>query len=63
MMDTTEAEKEIETILKTLEINTGSVVKEVNIIDVETTSMTSIRKEVLRRVEITMERLPGTNWG
>ncbi len=57
-----DAEREIEAILKRLELATGSVVRDVTLDDLEITQISDDRKKILRHVVIKMERLPGTEW-
>lgn len=56
------AELEIARILKQLEIDTGSVVECVDLIDFDTTGVDDDRLRITRHVQLTLKRLPGTNW-
>lgn len=57
-----DAEMRIGEILAQLERDTGSVVREIGVVDVEVTNMASERRELQRRVRLELERLPGTKW-
>jgi hypothetical protein len=56
------AEKRISVILSNLEHETGSVVRTLDLQDIDITKMNDSRKQLVRCVKIEMERLPGTKW-
>lgn len=57
-----ETEKKIAALLAELEATTGQLVERVDISDIEITNMEDTREEMLRRVCITLRRLPGSRW-
>lgn len=62
-MDISTAERQIAVILSQLERETGSVVRAIEVTDIEVTKIDSVRREMERRISIDLERLPGTHWG
>ncbi len=56
------AEKLIGGVLAELEKDTGSVVKDLSVIDIVVTEYHQDRQQLARRVQIELERLPGTKW-
>jgi len=58
----TKAEREIALILKQLELDTGSIVQELKLYDLDVTTMDDLDRMWQRRVEIEMWRQPGTKW-
>lgn len=58
----TAAEKEISDILAKLETDTGMVLESINVNDIEVTTFTDDRPQLLRSVSLEMKRLPGTRW-
>lgn len=61
-MTISKAQRLIAGVLCELENDTGSVVKHIEVIDVETTRFSDSERRLERRVGIELERLPGTNW-
>jgi hypothetical protein len=57
-----EAERAINQILAKLEADTGQIVDEIALEDIEITNIGSPRHELNRRVVLTLKRLPGTLW-
>lgn len=57
-----EAEKEIATILKNLEVATDAVIQKIEVRDLEVTNVHSTRQEIMRHVHIEMKTMPGTRW-
>jgi hypothetical protein len=57
------AQKDIGEILATLERETGTIVTDIAIHDVDTTRLQDEVKQITRRVVVSVERIPGTNWG
>lgn len=57
------AEKEIAGILARLESDTGMVLENIELRDIEVTTFGDFRQELLRSVTLEMKRLPGTRWG
>lgn len=57
-----EAQKAIARILAKLEADTGSVVREIKLQDIDVTAIGDDRKKLQRCVLLDMERLPGTRW-
>lgn len=58
----TAAEKEISKVLAKLEADTGMVLDNLKVRDMEVTTIDDPRPQWLRRVAIEMKRLPGTRW-
>lgn len=61
-MTLSDAERQIAAILAALERSSESLVRSVDIVDVEVTTCSDDRRQHLRRVRIDLERLPGTRW-
>jgi hypothetical protein len=57
------AEREIAAILARLERETTSLVRAVEIRDVEVTGMMDDRRQLQRQVLIKLDPIPGSNWG
>jgi hypothetical protein len=57
------AEREIAAILARLELETTSLVRAVEIRDVEVTGMMDDRRQLQRQVLIKLDPIPGSNWG
>jgi hypothetical protein len=57
------AQKEIGEILANLERETGTIVTELALHDIETTKLQDEVKQITRHVIVSLERIPGTNWG
>jgi hypothetical protein len=57
-----QAEKDIGRILARLEQDTGNVIESIKIVDIETTTMKSMRPQFARRVVIQMYQVPGSDW-
>jgi hypothetical protein len=57
------AEREIAAILARLERETTSLVRAVEIRDVEVTGMMDDRRQLQRQVLIELDPIPGSNWG
>lgn len=57
-----QAELAIARILEQLEMDTGSVVEEISLDDIDVTSLESDRQVIARRVRLELKRLPGTSW-
>jgi aspartokinase-like uncharacterized kinase len=58
----TTAEKDIAKILAKLEEDTGAIVAQVEVRDMEVTCVDDQRPQWLRSVMINMRRVPGTRW-
>jgi len=61
-MTVDEAERHIANILAGLEKEHEANVEEIEVKDVEVTRMSDTRRQLLRRVVITLTRRPGTRW-
>ncbi len=59
---TNSAEQRIAAVLAELEIATGSLVRRVEIFDLEVTRLTDTRRQMLRSVRIDLQPIPGTRW-
>lgn len=57
------AKKEITKILSQLESDTGMIVDELAVEDIDVTTMGDNVRQILRTVILEMKRLPGTRWG
>lgn len=57
-----QAERAIGAILAQLERDVDMLVQSVDIVDVEITRFESTRNEFYRRVELKLQRRPGTHW-
>jgi len=60
-MNVAEATRCINDILRDLEVSTGSVVESIELRDLDVTTVDG-GPELIRSVQIEMERLPGTKW-
>jgi hypothetical protein len=58
----TTAEKDIAKILAKLEEDTGAIVAQVEVRDMEVTCVDDQRPQWLRSVGINVKRVPGTRW-
>lgn len=56
------AEKEIAKVLEKLETDTGMILDQIEVKDIEITTYGDDRPQWLRRVALQMKRLPGTRW-
>lgn len=61
-MNIAEATQQINDILRSLEVSTGSVVESIELRDIEVTTVGDLERQWLRSVAIEMKRLPGTKW-
>lgn len=57
-----QAERAIGAILAELERDVDMLVESVDVVDVEIMRLDSTRKEFHRRVELKLQRRPGTHW-
>lgn len=56
------AEKEISAILMRLEKETGQIVENISLEDLDVTTCGDDAQQLLRRATVTLKRLPGTRW-
>ena len=56
------AEKQICAILADLEKRTNSLVKSIEVVDLDVTTFKDARPQIIRRVRIEIERTPGSRW-
>lgn len=56
------AEQKIAEILAQLERDTGTIIEEISIVDVDATQIQDTRTQLLRRVVIELRPMPGTRW-
>lgn len=61
-MNVAEATQQINDILRSLEVSTGSVVESIELRDLDATTAECREQQLVRSVAIEMKRLPGTKW-
>jgi hypothetical protein len=62
-MDKEEAVKRINQILEELEKSTGQIVKSIDVIGFDCTTLSDTNRQMMRTAVITLEPTPGSNWG
>ena len=63
MSKVTEAEKSIAKILRDIELETGCLVKSIELDKIDITQIQDERPQHMMHVHIELERLPGHKWG
>lgn len=57
-----EAEHQIAAILQRFEISAGRQVQDIEVVDIDLTSIEDRYRRMRRRIEITLEPTPGSQW-
>lgn len=57
-----EAERKIAKVLMQLEADTGMIVEGIDLVDLDRTTVSDEQKTLLRSINLTLHRLPATQW-